>query len=146
MEARAELREPRISKGLVAVVLVGVTLGLGVMAGTMAKNLSAPAPATKAHAIVQGNGGPAVLTIRGHGTQIVDRISAPASTAAGYDDRKTTTSLAPNSFLGPDAQERNAQLAPNSFLGPDAQERNAKLAAPSAAVATHRASLGNRAI
>jgi hypothetical protein len=128
MEARAELREPRISKGLVAVVLVGVTLGLGVMAGTMAKNLSAPAPATKAHAIVQGNGGPAVLTIRGHGTQIVDRISAPASTAAGYDDRKTTTSLAPNSFLGPDAQERNAKLA------------------ASAAVATHRASLGNRAI
>src|ERR1700694_261926 len=71
MEARAELREPRISKGLVAVVLVGVTLGLGVMAGTMAKNLSAPAPATKAHAIVQGNGGAAGLTLPGAAPQVV---------------------------------------------------------------------------
>jgi hypothetical protein len=129
MEVRSELREARVSKGVVAVVLVSVTLGLGVMAGTMAHNLSASGAATIAHPMAQGNGGPAVLTIRGHGTQIVDRIAAPASTAVGPDDRPTTT-----------------KLAPNSFLGPDAQERNAKLASPAALVETHKASRGNRYI
>jgi len=97
MEARAQYREPRISRGLVAMVLVSVTLGLGVMAGTVAKNLSASTTATQSHVILAGSGGPAVLTVRGHGTQIVENIGAP--------------SAAKSSFLGPDAQDRNAKLA-----------------------------------
>lgn len=108
MEARAQYRESRISKGLVAMVLVSVTLGLGVMAGTVAKNLSTSTTASQTHAIVQGNGGPASLNVRGHGTQIVGDISAPRSTG---------------SFLGPDAQDRNAKLAapstaPVNHFGP----------------------------
>ena len=96
-------------------------MGLGVTAGVVAKNLSAPA-AVPAH-IVQGQGG--ALQMAGHrgGVQAIDEKLAPAyqqvdtrgvkagPAAVGPDDRPTTTlQLAPNSFLGPDAQERNSQL------------------------------------
>ena len=119
MEARTELREPRISRGLVAIALVSVTLGLGVMAGTMAHNLSGSTSAVQSSGIVAGKGGPAVLTIRGHGTQIVENVSAPKVNAVGPDERATTTTAPGNTFLGPDAQERNAKLrGPVNHLGP----------------------------
>jgi hypothetical protein len=95
-------------------------MGLGITAGVVAKNLSAPV-ALPAH-IVQGQGG--ALQYSGHrgGVQSIDEKLAPAyqqvdtrgvtaGSAVGPDDRATTTQLAPNSFFGPDAQERNAQLA-----------------------------------
>jgi len=139
MEARTAIRGSGISRSLVAVCAVVATMGLGVTAGVVAKNLSVPA-AVPAH-IVSGQGG--MLQYSGHrgGVQTIDNGLLPAyqqvdtrgvqagPAAVGPDDRPTAQ-LAPNSFLGPDAQERNAQLAPNSFLGPDAQERNAQLAAP----------------
>ena len=119
MEARARYQEPRISKGIVAIVLVSITLGLGVMAGTMAKNLSGSTSAVQSHAVVAGKGGPAVLAIRGHGTQIVESVAAPKATAVGPDERPTTTTTPGNSFLGPDAQERNTKLqGPVNHFGP----------------------------
>ena len=119
MEARTELQESRISKGLVAMVLVSVTLGLGVMAGTIAHNLSGSTSAVQSSGIVAGKGGPAVLAVRGHGTQIVDSIAAPKAGAVGPDERPTTTTAPGNSFLGPDAQERNTKLrGPVNHFGP----------------------------
>jgi hypothetical protein len=119
MEARTELREPRISRGLVAIALVSVTLGLGVMAGTMAHNLSGSTSAVQSSGIVAGKGGPAVLSVRGHGTQIVENVSAPKVNAVGADERATTTTAPGSSFLGPDAQERNTKLrGPVNHFGP----------------------------
>ena len=101
---------------------VVATMGLGVTAGVVAKNLSAPA-AVPAH-IVQGHGG--TLQLSGHrsGVQTIDEKLTPAyqqvdtrgvkaaPAAVGPDDRPTTTHPALSaSFLGPDAQERNGQLA-----------------------------------
>jgi hypothetical protein len=167
MEARSAIRGSGISKSFVAVCAVVATMGLGVTAGVVAKNLSAPA-GVPAH-VVQGQGG--ALQYSGHrgGVQAINETLAPAyqqvdtrgvkaaPAAVGPDDRPTTTKLAPNSFLGPDAQERNsqlagsmlaseefgltagaaAQLAPNSFLGPDAQERNSQLAASMRVLKAH---------
>ena len=113
MEARTEYQGTGISKALAAVVAVSITIALGVAAGVVAKNLTAPA-AHQTH-IVQGLGGAAqenparrggVQTVGG---EIKGVTAAPA--AVGPDDRATTTQLAPSSFLGPDAQERNSQLA-----------------------------------
>jgi len=119
MEARTDYRESRISKGLVAVVLVSVTLGLGVMAGTIAHNLSGSTAAVSSHAIVAGKGGPAVLAVRGHGTLINESVAAPKANAVGPDERPTTSTAPGNSFLGPDAQERNAKLrGPVNHFGP----------------------------
>jgi hypothetical protein len=104
------------------VCAVVATMGLGVTAGVVAKNLSAPV-ALPAH-LVQGQGG--ALQVAGHrgGVQSIDDTLQPAymqvdtrgvqaaPAAVGPDDRPgTTIQLAPNSFLGPDAQERNSQLA-----------------------------------
>jgi hypothetical protein len=129
MEARAEYRESRISKGLVAIALISVTLGLGVMGGTVAKNLSGSTSAVQSQSVLAGKGGPAILTVRGHGTQIVESVAAPKASAVGPDERPTT-STAPG----------------NSFLGPDAQERNTKLAAPSAAPVSGADARGHRYI
>jgi hypothetical protein len=119
MEARTELREPRISRGLVAMALVSVVLGLGVMAGTIAHNLSGSTSAVQSSGIVAGKGGPAVLAVRGHGTQIVESVAAPKAAAVGPDERPTTTTAPGNSFLGPDAQERNTKLqGPVNHFGP----------------------------
>jgi hypothetical protein len=119
MEVRTELRESRISKGLIAMALVSVTLGLGVMGGTMAHNLSGSTSAVQSSAILAGKGGPAVLTVRGHGTQIVESVAAPKTSAVGPDERPTTTTAPGNSFLGPDAQDRNAKLrGPVNHFGP----------------------------
>ena len=106
MEARTTIRGSGISRSFVAVCAVVVTMGLGVTAGVVAKNLSAPA-AVPSH-ILQGQGG--TLQFSGHrgGVQSIDFQAGPA--AVGPDDRPTPLS-APNSFLGPDAQDRNTQLA-----------------------------------
>ena len=165
MEARTAYRGSGISKSFVAVMLVVGTVGLGVAVGVVAKNLSAPAAASKAHThISQGLGGAAQENAaRRGGVQIVGGNAAATSLgakASGADDALSTTKLtpayiqydtrgvvpakvAPNSFLGPDAAERNAKLAatsaPNSFLGPDALDRNAALAAqPTKAVAANQ--------
>jgi hypothetical protein len=140
------------SKSLVAVMAVVATMGLGVTAGVVAKNLSGSA-APQSHKIVQGLGGAAQENAakRG-GVQIVGGNSAPAA-AVGPDDRPTTTILTPAyqqvdtrgvkpaaiSTLQVDTRGiipaeafGQPQLVPNSFLGPDAQERNAMLTAQSA--------------
>jgi hypothetical protein len=101
MEARTAIRGSGISRSFVAVCAVVVTMGLGVTAGVVAKNLSAPA-AIPAH-IVQGQGG--ALQMAGHrgGVQTIDEKLAPAyqqvdtrgvkagPAAVGPDDRPTTT-------------------------------------------------------
>jgi hypothetical protein len=112
MEARAELRQPRISKGLVAIVALSVTLGLGVMAGTVAKNLNGSATTTtQSHSVSQGLGGSAIGTLRHGGMQSVEE-NAPISTAVGPDDRVGSPALAPIAGRGvsPDAADRKAGL------------------------------------
>jgi hypothetical protein len=117
-------------------------MGLGVTAGVVAKNLSAPV-GVPTH-IVQGQGG--ALQYSGHrgGVQAIDEKAAPA--AVGPDDRATTTLPAAISNLQGDnvgiipgeAFAPSTQLsAPNSFLGPDAQERNSRLAASMRATNPH---------
>ena len=78
MEARANYREARTSKGLVALVVVSIALGLGAMTLTaLSKNAGAPAAVTQAH-FVQGQGGPAVANpARRGGTQIVPDYTVP---------------------------------------------------------------------
>ena len=95
-------------------MLVVATMGLGVTAGVVAKNLSAPA-AVPAH-IVQGQGG--VLQVAGHrgGVQTIDDKLAPAyqqvdtrgvkaaPAAVGPDDRPTTTKPALSGNLQADTR------------------------------------------
>ena len=119
MEARTAIRGSGISRSFAAVCAVVATMGLGVTAGVVAKNLSAPA-AIPAH-IVQGLGG--TLQYSGHrgGVQTINDSLVPAyqqvaPAAVGPDDRPTTTKPAATQpaaggFLGPDALDRNAQLA-----------------------------------
>jgi hypothetical protein len=159
MEARAELRQPRISKGLVAIVALSVTLGLGVMAGTVAKNLNSSATTTsQSHSVSQGLGGSAIGTLRHGGMQSVEE-NAPISTAVGPDDRAGSPALAPIAGRGvsPDAADRKAsqlsqltvasigtQLVPqgvstiavqhktgNAFVAPDAADHKSQQAAAS---------------
>jgi hypothetical protein len=112
MEARAEFRQPRISKGLVAIVAVSVTLGLGVMAGTVAKNLNGSTTATQSHSISQGQGGPAGASIRHSGMQTGEE-NAAVSTSVGPDDR-VAPKLSGNAFVAPDAADHKSQAAPAS--------------------------------
>ena len=152
MEARAEFRQPRISKGLVAIVAVSVALGLGVMAGTIAKNNGSAATTTQTHSVSQGLGGPANGTVRHGGLQTVEE-NAPTSTAVGPDDRAGSPALAPIAGRGvsPDAADRRAsqlpvgaigsQLVPqgvstiasklsgNAFVAPDAADHKSQAAA-----------------
>jgi hypothetical protein len=119
------------------VCAVVATMGLGVTAGVVAKNLSAPA-AVPAH-VVQGQGGS--LQLAGHrgGVQIIDdtRGVQAAPAAVLPDDRASTIKAALSGNLQADTRgiipaeafAPTTQLAPNSFLGPDAQERNSQLAA-----------------
>ncbi|HEX7264443.1 MAG TPA: hypothetical protein VF383_09745 [Candidatus Dormibacteraeota bacterium] len=78
MEARANYREAKTSKGLVALVVVSVALGLGAMTvTTLTRNTGAPAAVTQTH-FVQGQGGPAAVNpARRGGTQFVPDYSAP---------------------------------------------------------------------
>jgi hypothetical protein len=152
VEARSSYSGSWSSKSLVAVMAVVATMGLGVTAGVVAKNLNGSA-APQTHKIAAGLGGAAQANpARRGGVQIVGGNSAPAA-AVGPDDRPTTTKLTPayqqvdtrgvkpaaistlqvdNRGIIPGEAFGQAQLAPNSFLGPDAQERNATLAAQSA--------------
>ena len=84
MEARTELRGARMSKGLVVVIAVCVTLGLGITGGVVAKNFKAAPAATQTH-FVQGLGGPASeQPARRGGTAIVSgsEYAIPTSTTA----------------------------------------------------------------
>ena len=130
MEARAEFRQPRISKGLVALVAVSIALGLGVMAGTIAKNNGSAATTTQTHSISQGLGGPANGTVRHGGMQTVDE-NAPISTSVGPDDR-VTPKLSGNAFVAPDAADRvSVRLSGNAFVAPDAADHKSQAAAAS---------------
>jgi hypothetical protein len=130
-------------------------MGLGVTAGVVAKNLSAPV-AVPGH-IVQGQGG--ALQVAGHrgGVQSIDDTLQPAymqvdtrgvkaaPAAVLPDDRATTIKAAlsgnlqanTRGIIPAEAFAPVAQLAPNSFLGPDAQERNSQLAASMRASKPH---------
>jgi hypothetical protein len=152
VEVRSTYRGSWSSKSLVAIMVVGATIGLGVTAGVVAKNLSAPA-APQTHRIVQGLGGAAQENpARRGGLQIVGGNGATTS-AVGPDERPTTTKLTPayqqfdtrgvkpaaiNNLqvdtrgIIPAEAFGVAQKAPNSFLGPDALDRNAMLVAGSA--------------
>src|SRR6266550_9393541 len=117
MEARAEFRQPRISKGLVAVVAVSIALGLGVIAGTLSKG-SNGTTSTVQHAALQGKGGSALQTVRHGGLQTVEE-NAPTSTAVGPDDRAGSPALAPIAGRGvsPDAADRKASQLPVAAIG-----------------------------
>lgn len=111
MEARAEFRQPRISKGLIAIVAVSVTLGLGVMAGTVAKNLNGSATTVQTHAIVQGKGGAAIQSVRHSGMQTGEENPTVSVTAVGPDDRAGAPKLTGNAFVAPDAADHKSQAA-----------------------------------
>jgi hypothetical protein len=95
MEARAEFRQPRISKSLVAIVAVSIALGLGVMAGTLSKAGNG-STTTVQHAALQGKGGSALQSVRHGGVQIVE------------DNLAGSPALAPIAAHGvsPDAADR----------------------------------------
>jgi hypothetical protein len=137
MEARTTTRGSGISKSFVAVCAVVATMGLGVTAGVVAKNLSAPA-AAPAH-IVQGQFGTLPFSGYRGGVRAVEEKLAPAyqqvdtrgvqaaPAAVGPDDRPTTTQLVPGMSLSTlqvdtrgiipaEAFAPTAQLAPNSQL------------------------------
>lgn len=115
MEARTAIRGSGISRSFAAVCAVVVTMGLGVTAGVVAKNLSAPA-AAGTH-IVLGQGG-AALQYSGHrgGVQVVDGPAASTAKAVGPDDR-TSTSLP--RYHDRAAGSFQAQAAPPAWLGYD---------------------------
>jgi len=147
MEARTAIRGTGISKGFVAACAVAAAVGLGVTAGVVAKNLSAPV-GVPTH-IVQGQGGSLQNAAHRGGVQSIEDNLSPAyqqvdtrgvtagPAAVGPDDRATTTLPAAISNLQVDnrgiipgeAFATSTLLAPNSFLGPDAQERNSELSA-----------------
>ncbi len=93
MEARSAVRGTGISKSLVAVLAVSVTMGLGVTTGVVAKNLSG-STVTQSH-ISQSLGGPAFINpARRGGLQEFDGNAAPAGVpAVGPDDRVSNTIL-----------------------------------------------------
>jgi hypothetical protein len=117
LEARAEFRQPRISKGLVAIVAVSVALGLGVMAGTIAKNNGSAATTTQTHSISQGLGGPANGTVRHGGMQTVEENAAPRAITGvspdSLDRNAVTPKLSGNAFVAPDAADHKLQTAPS---------------------------------
>src|SRR6266550_6377510 len=110
MEARAEFRQPRISKGLVALVAVSIALGLGVMAGTIAKNNGSAVTTTQTHSISQGLGGPANGAVRHGGMQTVEENAAPRAITGVSPDSLDRHAVAPklsgNAFVAPDAADR----------------------------------------
>jgi hypothetical protein len=122
MEARAEFRQPRISKSLVAIVAVSIALGLGVMAGTVAKNLNGSATtATQNHTVLQGKGGLAVQSVRHGGMQTAEEKAAPvviSGVSPDAADRKAGQKLPGNAFVAPDAADHNQSAAP-IYYAPD---------------------------
>jgi hypothetical protein len=80
MEARASFGKTGISKGFIAAVAVLITLGLGVMATAVAKNVNGSA-VTQTHA-VQAPAGPSYAQpgYKG-GKQTLDDSLAPAGTS-----------------------------------------------------------------
>jgi hypothetical protein len=121
MEARAQLRQPRMSKGLIAIVAVGVTFGLGVAAGTVANVNGTSGTTSQTHAIVYGKGGPAFESVRHGGVQTVEENAAPTVIRG----------------VSPDAQDRKAgqQLvdAANSKYWVSAPKWFTPMASPTAA-------------
>jgi len=121
MEARAEFRQPRISKSLVAIVAVSIALGLGVMAGTVAKNLNGSATTTsQTHTVLQGKGGLAVQSVRHGGMQTAEEKAPVVISGVSPDaaDRKAGQKLPGNAFVAPDASDHNQSAAP-TYSAPD---------------------------
>ena len=133
MEARTELRRPGMSKGLVVVIAVCVTLGLGVTAGIVAKNFSSTT-AAPAH-FVQTTLGPAESTypVQHSGLQMGDRSGAATDGTSAVQ----RAGLQLDDLIG---------AASAGTLGPDAQDRNDKLAAKPTAVPNPRSVKGLRQI
>jgi hypothetical protein len=96
-------------------------LGLGVMAGTVAKNLNgSAATTTQAHSISQGRGGLAVQSVRHSGMQTVEENAAPkAITGVSPDaaDRAAAQKLTGNAFVAPDAADHKSQAAASPAAG-----------------------------
>ena len=153
MEVRSTYSGSSSPKSLVAIMVVGVTIGLGVTAAVVVKNLNVPA-APQSHHVVQGLGGAAQENpARRGGVQIVGGSVSSTVKAVGPDDRPTTTKLTPayqqfdtrgvkpaaiytlqvdTRGIIPAEAFGQPQLLPNNFLGPDALDRNAMLTAGSA--------------
>jgi hypothetical protein len=90
MEARASVGRSEISKGLIAVVAVSITLGLAVATATVAKNFGGSS-ATQTHAVkAQPASGPtyAQTGSRG-GLKFLDDGLAPAAPAAPRSSRSS---------------------------------------------------------
>jgi len=120
MEARSAIRGSGISKSFVAVCAVVATMGLGVTAGVVAKNLSAPA-AAGTH-IALGEGGAALqYSVHRGGVQVVDGPADRTSTSLpAYHDRAAGSfqaQAAPPAWLGYDT----SGIIPAEALGPSAQ-------------------------
>ena len=97
MEARTEYKGSEISKGLIAVVAVSITLALGVSAGVVAKNLTAPAARAPQTHISQGLGGAAQDNpARRGGTQIVGGSAAPT---AAPDETPVARGMRPGAHI-----------------------------------------------
>lgn len=122
MEARAEFRQPRLSKGLVAIVAVSIALGLGVMAGTVAKNLNdSAATTTQTHSVSQGQGGLAAGSVRHGGVQTAEEAATPVvirGVSPDAADRKAGQKLPGNAFVAPDAADHDQSAAP-IYYAPD---------------------------
>jgi hypothetical protein len=82
MEARASFGRTGISKGFIAAIAVSVTLGLGVMAAAVAKNVSGSST-TQTHAVkAQPASGPTYAQPGNRGgLKFLDDSLAPAGTS-----------------------------------------------------------------
>src|SRR3977135_2189614 len=78
MHARESFRGAGPSKALVVVVAVSITLGLGVMAGAVAKNLSGTTITSTPTHFVQAQNGRALVYPKHSGVQMIDDTAAPA--------------------------------------------------------------------
>jgi hypothetical protein len=91
MEARASVGRSEISKGLIAVVAVSITLGLAVMTATVAKNFGASS-ATQTHAVkAQPASGPVyVQPGNSGGVKFLDDGLAPAGKSVAPRDSRSS--------------------------------------------------------
>jgi hypothetical protein len=103
MEARTELRGSRMSKGLVVVIAVCVTLGLGVTAGIVAKNVNGTT-ATQTHVVkIQSAPAESTYPMQRSGLQMGDRSGAPAAgtLAPALLDRNAERAAKPTAVPNP---------------------------------------------
>jgi hypothetical protein len=90
MEARASLGRTGISKGFIVAIAVSVTLGLGVMAAAVAKNVSGSST-TQTHAVKAQPASAPTYAQQGYrgGKQTLDDSLAPAGTSVAPRDSRS---------------------------------------------------------